>query len=368
VSNLESFDSEERAEKRTIAEARSERDAKDKLTASRKEVKELKRDLIRTTDELNALHGEFEQLVSITAPREVPEWLEPKRKPKQHAATPWLMLSDLHLDEVVDAEEMLMMNAFDRGIAEQRFERVINGTSYVADNYLAGLEWDGIVVALGGDIITGVIHEELAETNDATVPESIVYWSPIIAAGLKRLADTFGKVHVPCVDGNHDRFHAKIRYKKRAVSSMAWIIYNSIALLCKDDDRITFAIPKASEQIVPIYDMKFLLNHGDNFRSQGGIGGIYPSMLKWVGRKRQVMNFDMAVIGHWHQLTWDSNVSVNGSLKGYDEYAKGNGFGWERPQQMLFVVTPENGITFKTSVFANSQTRADVPDKKEGWS
>jgi hypothetical protein len=47
---------------------------------------------------------------------------------------------------------------------------------------------------------------------------------------------------------------------------------------------------------------------------------------------------------------------VNGSLKGYDEYAKDGGFGFERPQQALFFVTPEHGIVQRLPVFAEKRS------------
>jgi hypothetical protein len=54
--------------------------------------------------------------------------------------------------------------------------------------------------------------------------------------------------------------------------------------------------------------------------------------------------------GHWHQYIHLSRLIVNGSLKGYDEYAYQNNFGFEEPQQALFVVHPRHGITYRMPV------------------
>jgi hypothetical protein len=51
---------------------------------------------------------------------------------------------------------------------------------------------------------------------------------------------------------------------------------------------------------------------------------------------------------------WGQNFVVNGSLKGYDEYARRNGFGFEKARQALFLVTPERGITTQTAVYADA--------------
>ena len=84
---------------------------------------------------------------------------------------------------------------------------------------------------------------------------------------------------------------------------------------------------------------------------------LLTSMLKWLLRRHQLYSdtkrdFDYALIGHWHQMLWGKDFFVNGSLKGYDEYAKGAGFGFEIPQQQLFLVTPERGIAQRLSVHA----------------
>ena len=313
-----------------------------------------------------ALQGEIERLAglldryTVVNPKDLKPapWLMAKPKRGVHHGTAVLLLSDLHLDEVVDLAEMQGVNEYNRVIAEKRFWNVIEAIIKLRRDYIAGIEFDGIVIALIGDIITGVIHDELARTNEKPVPASIAHWVPILCAGIKRLADVFGKVFVPCVDGNHDRTFHRIPSKQRAESSYAWIIYNWMADHLRDDERITFRITPAADQIVKVYDTTFLLSHGDQFRSQGGVGGIYPALLKWLLRAHELysnmgQDFDYALLGHWHQLKWLDDCIINGSLKGYDEYAITNKFKFERPQQALFVVTPERGVTTRLEVHAD---------------
>lgn len=288
----------------------------------------------------------------------VPKWMARKTSGKTHHATPVLMLSDLHLDEVVNLRDMHGMNEYNREIAEARLARVIDFTVEYCKRYATGVTYDGLVVALLGDIVTGVIHAELAATNEAPVPETIAHWVPILASAFQHLADYFEHVHIPCVDGNHDRTYDKIRMKQRATSSYAWIIYSWLADTLRADDRITFSISASSDQIVDVYGTKFLLQHGDGFRSAGGVGGIYPSMLKYLHRQQAMwsssgMHWDYCLMGHWHSLMWGQNFVVNGSLKGYDEYARRNGFGFEKARQALFLVTPERGISTQTAVYCD---------------
>lgn len=338
--------------------------ANDKVRDARAEKTRLKarvKVLGEEKKELEALLRRF-SFVHPDNDASTPTWMaEPKGKRKQHHATAVLLLSDLHLDEVVNLYEMDGMNEYNRAIAERRLHRIAEGLVSLLREYVAGVELDGLVAALLGDIITGVIHDELARTNEAPPSASIAYWVPIIASMLVWLADELDiPIHVPAVDGNHDRdpgMGRRTPNKQRAESSLAWIIYNWLADHLRDDDRITFGITVSNEQLIDVYGTTLLLSHGDSFRSQGGIGGLYPSMLKWLLRRHQLYSdtkhdFDYACIGHWHQTLWGKDFFVNGSLKGYDEYAKAGGFGFEIPQQQLFLVTPERGVVQRLSVHA----------------
>lgn len=322
------------------------------------ELRRVRRDLNQANAELQDAEDRLDRLGQLhKAELVVPKWSGkmPSKKTRGKMARPVLMLSDLHLDEVVDLDTMDGFNAYNRAIAEERMERTINSTIDFLRTYVGGVEYDGITLMLGGDIVTGTIHEELAETNDAPLPDTIQHWTKRIASAIEYLADEFGRVHVPCVDGNHDRSGRRYKHKRKAMDSWAWTMYCMLAYLFRGDDRVDFTLSESSELLVPIYDTNILLVHGDGAKGGGGIGGIWPPISRYVHKKQTVYAsqgrpFDMAVMGHWHQLVQGSNFFVNGSLKGYDEYAKNNSFPYERPQQMLFLVTPERGVTLFTGI------------------
>ncbi len=329
--------------------------------AAKADASKLRQSLQAARSEVRQLEGLLDRFSQIKKEDTVtPKWLaEPDGPARHHRATPVLMLSDLHLDEVVDRFEMDGINAFNREIAERRLHQVVEGTVKLLKQYVAGVTFDGLLVALLGDIITGVIHDELARTNEAPVSATISYWVPLLASAIEWLADELDiPIHVRPVDGNHDRFYGKSPSKQRATSSLAFIVYNWLADHHRDDPRITYGITVSNEQLVDVYMTRLLLSHGDSFRSQGGVGGLYPSLLKWLHRRHELysqtkQDFDYALIGHWHQTLSGQDFFVNGSLKGYDEYAKGLGFKFEIPQQTLFIVTPERGVTIRTSVHAD---------------
>ena len=68
------------------------------------------------------------------------------------------------------------------------------------------------------------------------------------------------------------------------------------------------------------------------------------------------------VVGHWHTLIQaaSNGLIVNGSLKGWDEYAATSNFSFEAPQQALWVTVPKNGVVWQAPVLAGDR-------KSEGW-
>jgi hypothetical protein len=47
----------------------------------------------------------------------------------------------------------------------------------------------------------------------------------------------------------------------------------------------------------------------------------------------------------------------NGSLKGYDEYAADNNFGFELASQNFWITHPDHGITFDAPVLAQARPK-----------
>ena len=327
-------------------------------------LEELQHDLAEAKKDLAVA----ERRLNVLAKTEVepPKWLKkvPKSKTKHHG-TLVLHLSDLHLDEVVNLRDMNGINKYDREIAELRLARVFSKAIEIPRDHWQGTIYDGIVVNLGGDIFSGNIHDELRETNEDTMLGSVAHWIPKIAQGLRLLADEYGKVHVTCVPGNHGRSTPKKRHKLNARDNFDWFIGVQLASVFNDDDRLTFQISDATDTAFDVYGHRVLSFHGDETGGGQGIGGIWPPIMRMVSKKQSShaalgRRFDLAIMGHWHQITWGPGFVINGSLKGYDEFAKNLNFRPEDPQQALWVMSPERLITWRADIEASDRVA-------EGW-
>jgi len=293
-----------------------------------------------------------------------PSWLAPA-KPKRSAATLVVMLSDTHFDEVVNLHEMEGLNCYNREIAVMRLEKWAQNVVKLSRHYLSGVSYDGVVVILGGDIFTGDIHEELALTNEDTMIGSLLFWSEQVAAAIQLLTDEFKKCYVVSVVGNHGRTTRKPRMKQRVKTNFDYLLAKMVERHFRTDKRVSFDIPESADALIKIYDHGHLITHGDQVSGGGGIGGIYPPIMRMRARKQARYlatgkSFQTLWLGHWHQYISTPSMIVNGSLKGFDEYAMLMGFGHEQPQQALAIITPERNITIQAPVFC-------LDRKKEGW-
>jgi hypothetical protein len=299
------------------------------------------------------------------ANKKIPKWTVPPRSKRKRHGTPTIFLSDTHWSEVVNPAEVSHYNAYSTDIATQRLERLLVNAVKVTD--MVDLTYDGIVVPFGGDMFSGLIHRELDRTNDMTDEEAVIYWTEQCVAFLLALADHFGKVHVPAFVGNHGRsaMDRRMPGKQRAKTNKDWLLYKNIAMVLARDSRITFQISEGMDVLYDVYDTTYLGYHGNDFSGGSGISGIFtPVMLGKHRTEAQYKAFGKTFhymhIGHFHQHIEAKGLIVNGSLKGYDEFAYSKRYHPERPSQAMWITTPENGLTFSMPVWVDD---ADA----EGW-
>ena len=288
---------------------------------------------------------------------QLPKWLYAP-KTAQAPGVPKLMLSDLHWGEVVRREEVNGVNAYNLSIAQRRLRQTIDTTLALAKILSPQMEYPGIVVPLGGDMVSGNIHDELQATNELnTMPTLLDLYKQLVPA-ITLLADNFGHVFLPCVSGNHDRDTKKTWAKNRNHTSFGWLLYQFLAAHFANDKRVTFYIPDSSDALYRIYDVRYLLTHGDQFRGGDGIigplGPITRGAQKKLARNSAVQQeFDVMEFGHFHTRMLSARLRGNGSLKGYDEYAAASNFGFERPSQNFWVTHPDHGITFDAPIYCD---------------
>jgi len=299
-----------------------------------------------------------------------PDWITDDRKSDDSPGVPTLFLSDFHWGEVVKAPQIMHKNRYNLAIARERLKTVVNTASQLLKIISPKMDYPGIVVLLGGDMISGNIHEELQTTNEInTMPTVLDLYGELVST-ITHLADTFGQVFLTCVTGNHGRDTQKIWHKDRHHTSFDWLLYCFLAKHFEKDRRVQFQIPDGPDAYFRIYNHRYLLTHGDQFRGGDGMIGALGPIIRGDHKKRsrnaQIdMEYDTMAIGHWHQDIFLRRLIVNSSLKGYDEYAFNNNFPFEVPSQQLWLTHQKHRITYRMPVYAERETSRDAP--KTEW-
>lgn len=337
---------------------------KEEISSLNKDIREAEKQAMTSEHLKKYIHGSENHDFG-----KVPEWLTPKKSSNRTNGIPCLFLSDIHFDEYVDPAQINYVNDFNRDIAVKRLQHTFNTSIDILFNRTKNPKYDGFVLALGGDLLSGNIHEELAETNEDSIMRSLLTLTDILIDGIELHLKYFKKIFIPCVVGNHGRLHKKPRAKNKVYDNYEWLIYQFIARHFKDDKRVELLIPDGPDAHFRIYNKGFLLTHGDQFRGGNAIAGIFSPLMLGFHRKQKKQSsinqsFDVMMLGHFHQYVHTNQLVINGSVKGYDEYANNMNFPAERPQQALFINHPTNGMVLRTPILCDSYKEVEQDKEK----
>lgn len=339
----------------------------DETAALQYRIKTLETELTQARDDqltVAMVRREILKLRDAASVATPPVWVSERKKGGgKNPLTPMTIWSDWHWGEVVNKAQVNGVNEYNLEIAHRRAQRLLDGTLNLAFNYTVHGEYPGIVLMLGGDMVSGTIHDELVATNDKPIMPVVVDLFGVLKRGILALKEQFGRVYVPCVVGNHGRTTVRPVYKNAAYTSYDWLIYSLLERDFQDDDAVVFQVPEGSDVHFNVWRHRFMLTHGDKLGVMGGdgiigaLGPICRGSFKTRNSSASIgLDFDTLVIGHWHQYIPLPRVVVNGCLKGFDEYAKDRLRAVpERPQQALWFVHPENGIVSQMAVYADER-------------
>ena len=295
----------------------------------------------------------FDALVNIKSEVGIHE-IDPSPVGSVGEACPIIMLSDWHFEERVDSDTINGLNDYNLEIAAVRWNKCIQNSLKLVQKERHTSEINDIVIWLGGDFITGYIHEELEESNYLSPTQATRFAKSKIISALKFYDDygKFNKITVVCNYGNHGRTNKKPRVSTGYKNSYEWMMYNDIADYFSDNSKFSFVIPNGLFAYVNLYGYNLRFWHGDTVSYGGGIGGLTVPLIKAITRYDQTIKADYNFMGHYHQLFQATkNCIVNGSGIGFNAYAQRIGASNERSLQGFVIIDKVHGMTIKTPIF-----------------
>ena len=207
-------------------------------------------------DELQAKEGIIHELLAQTSEASVmrdtllglsqakltpPNWMVDRHKSSgKTKGIPTVFASDWHYGEIVHKAQINGMNEFNLAIADRRIKALVDGAINLLFDEQKDPIYDGLVFAMGGDMFSGVIHEELKETNEKEMFPTLLQLTERVEWVISSLAKQFGKVHVPVVVGNHGRTSRKPVAKNRAFQNFDWLLGSLLASRFRGDKRVAF--------------------------------------------------------------------------------------------------------------------------------
>lgn len=307
--------------------------------------------LLRRLDEVEL---QLETALSLQEAHESIVSLDPiDYSPKKGEGAAILILSDWHIEERVESGVVNGLNQYNPDIAIRRATKLFQNGLKRIRSHRQDVDIRTLILPCLGDFITGYIHEELEESNYLSPTEATLQAQSMLIDGITFLRQhgEFNRIVIPCVPGNHGRTTKRKRIATNYKNSYEWMMYRNLARHFGGDDSLQFVVPESSTLYVELFGKTIRMNHGDDFRYAGGIGGLTIPLIKWIHRKDEQIKAHATIIGHYHQtLMPTSSCMVNGSLIGINPYAVAIGCKPEPPQQTLRILTAERGLTTHESI------------------
>jgi len=347
--------------KKAVAKDVKDEVLRQKLREYQSKYQVLSREVSIENRMLQVLKDEVPQLPKVSF-----SWKRPEAKKTHETAV--LLLGDAHLGERVEKEAVYGLGEYNFDIFVKRLKFLSESIKSIAVKKLTGYQIDKLIVFMLGDMVSGLIHDELAE-NAEDIIFQVLNGAYVTAQFILDLQQLFPTIEVAGVVGNHGRLHKKKRHKKRYVN-FDFIFYQFLATFLASNDQIRCTFPKSPFMVKKIYDWGFLILHGDNIRSWMGIPwyGIQRAMWR-LGDLLQGkgMKIHYRILGHFHNTgevdRTPGELIINGSVKGGDEYSLGGLFEFDRPTQLFMGVHARIGATWRYPL------RLDLPgvDKVEPY-
>jgi hypothetical protein len=275
-----------------------------------------------------------------------------KRKPGR-PETVVALLSDGHIGEVVNSEETGGLNHYDFDTFMRRWQYHVDSIGGICFGKLTGYDLHKLHIMALGDMVSGIIHDELVETSDGTLMDWLIDGSYVLAQGIRQLAAEFETVEVDWHFGNHGRVTQKPRFKRRWVN-YDYLLGHMIQRELRDQPNITFNNHKSFWSLVEVEGSHILNLHGDNIKGWAGIPlyGVQRAVSNLSALlASQRRRFDVVNLGHFHQTALlervDCDVILNGSIIGGNEFSYGALFSGNKPRQVMYGMHPDRGRTWQ---------------------
>ena len=259
-------------------------------------------------------------------------------------ATAIICMNDWHVEEKVDPRTINGLNEYNLEIAAKRIKRAFQNSIKLLDSERSISKIRDAKLWLGGDLITGYIHEELAEENYLSPTEATLFAHEHAADGIQTLLDhgNLEYLEVICSWGNHGRTTRKPRTSTAYKTSYEWLMYQYLAKVFAKNPKVRFTIATAYHIYADVQGKTVRLHHGDKLKYQGGVGGLTIPVEKAIAAWNKSRHADLDVFGHWHQAMFAPRWICCNCIIGTSSYGLNDVKAPHAPPSQTLIVVAKN--------------------------
>lgn len=253
-----------------------------------------------------------------------------------------LQISDVHYGKVVDFKgDDALLNKYDKDIARKRLQKVFDETiEYVKLNKI-----ENVIVALEGDMFSGIIHDELKYNVNTSVMDDVYSLADCLSHNIRSLVKSQLNVRVIGVSGNHGRISQKFEFEFMATNNFDFLLYK---ILKGMNNEIDIEACETTSKIMNIVGKNYIFHHGNFTRSGKNLSGA-PSFTasrdsSFMSNKYKKMgynNIEAILYGHFHTLHYLPGLNIqllgNGSVIGTDSYSNENVLIGDASQNLVII-------------------------------
>lgn len=327
-----------------------------------KQEQELHRKLLEQKATTDALIDAIAEIVPKVPKAEIPRLPEPKTDGR--AQTALLILSDVHIGQVVNESEVQGLGGYNFSIFKRRKKALIHAVRSIIRHHQMSHPVRRLHIAWLGDNLDGdQIFASQRLSIDLDLMKQLFEGGEELAEIPLSMLDLVDHIEHHCVVGNHGRVGRK--GDNKSYVNWDYVLYRTLEMkLSEHAARMNWNIPESFFTTPEIEGWNWLFWHGDDVKSWAGIPwyGLQRAVGNWI----QIFNhmgrrFDYAAVGHFHQEAKvdqaASEFFINGSWVGTNEYSlrlrSAN-----TPKQTLLFVHPVYGVTARYPIFLERPNKA----------
>jgi hypothetical protein len=242
----------------------------------------------------------------------------PKQRVKGDEETALLLLSDIHVHELISLAETMGTNEYDPDIMITRVHKIAPSVIRLIELERKSKPVHNLVILLLGDIVTGEnIYKGQPFYVNASALHQARFGATVLAELINSLSPHFKSICVETTPGNHGRVSpiGMSHYQ----SNWDDVLYDQMEQQLKNNKRITFIRHQEVVCYTEIMGKKIAFSHGHCLGNSSNMDTLMSRAATDWPRLLQ-KDVDICVFGHWHTPVFKKvgmiDVFMNGSVCG----------------------------------------------------